>query len=551
MSLKNLANTMSAQGRGPDSVLVHMSPKELNGLQGLAMAAGGSLTVNPTTGLPEAGFLDSLLPTILGFGASMIGGPWMGAAAGALTGAAQNKNNPLMGALAGGLGGYGAGQFAQGLTSLAAPAEAAALTTPAAQGASMFTAPANAVMSGAQNAMSNPSALAGVMGGGKGLMQAGMMAAAPAAMAPVPQSSESESPELPKYRMSREYTGGLRLPGSGYTSERQYYTSPTFERVYAEGGDVAAEPDVARGMTGASADAFRYLMGKAPSSGAPQQAVAPRSLADVRAAQQAAAAPAAASTTRASETVPQASSYTPQASSYTPQSGGQGVNNSLANAGLAAMAYPTLAPGGVAINAAGNYIAGQQADAMGRAGDLLASTPVSSGMGTYSDKNGNVLTYSNPDTIAAADRAMFDGEGYASNRSSYSPSSSIGSVGNATTMSPGGGYFAEGGAVAMESGGFVVPADVVSALGNGSSSAGLEHLAAKMGARPIDGRGDGQSDSIPATVDGQYRAAVARDEAYIPPQIVKQLGGAKKLYAMMDSIRKQAHGDTRQQRPVV
>jgi hypothetical protein len=45
-----------------------MAPKEVAGLQALAMAHGGSLTVNPQTGLPEAGFLKNLLPTLIGAG---------------------------------------------------------------------------------------------------------------------------------------------------------------------------------------------------------------------------------------------------------------------------------------------------------------------------------------------------------------------------------------------------------------------------------------------------------------------------------------------------
>jgi hypothetical protein len=44
-----------------------MSPREVQGLQALAMKHGGSLTINPETGLPEAGFLDKLLPAIIGF----------------------------------------------------------------------------------------------------------------------------------------------------------------------------------------------------------------------------------------------------------------------------------------------------------------------------------------------------------------------------------------------------------------------------------------------------------------------------------------------------
>jgi hypothetical protein len=45
---------LASLGRNGDSMLVHMNPTELAGLQGLAMAQGGSLTINPQTGLPEA-----------------------------------------------------------------------------------------------------------------------------------------------------------------------------------------------------------------------------------------------------------------------------------------------------------------------------------------------------------------------------------------------------------------------------------------------------------------------------------------------------------------
>ena len=100
--------------------------------------------------------------------------------------------------------------------------------------------------------------------------------------------------------------------------------------------------------------------------------------------------------------------------------------------------------------------------------------------------------------------------------------------------------------------GFVVPADVVSHLGNGSSEAGLKILASKFGARPIRGDGDGMSDSIPTTIGGEQPARVANEEAFIPPSVVKRLGngdtdrGAKKLYAMMDRIRKARTGTTEQ-----
>ena len=60
------ARQVQSKGRGDDSVLVHMTPGEVKGLQAIAMANGGSLSINPNTGLPEAGFLKNLLPMIAG-----------------------------------------------------------------------------------------------------------------------------------------------------------------------------------------------------------------------------------------------------------------------------------------------------------------------------------------------------------------------------------------------------------------------------------------------------------------------------------------------------
>ena len=74
MSLAVLADHMASKGRGPDSMLIHMSPNEVAGLQALANQHGGSLTINPETGLPEANFLEKLLPTIIGAGISYFSG---------------------------------------------------------------------------------------------------------------------------------------------------------------------------------------------------------------------------------------------------------------------------------------------------------------------------------------------------------------------------------------------------------------------------------------------------------------------------------------------
>lgn len=113
-------------------------------------------------------------------------------------------------------------------------------------------------------------------------------------------------------------------------------------------------------------------------------------------------------------------------------------------------------------------------------------------------------------------------------------------------------YAAKGGIMGLRDGAFVIPADVVSHFGNGSSEAGLKFLAEKLGATPIKGDGDGMSDSIDTTIDGKQPAKVAHEEAIVSPEKVKALGGgdpkkgAKKLYAMMDRVRKARTGTKKQ-----
>jgi len=131
MSLAVLADHMASKGRGPDSMLIHMSPREVQGLQALAENHGGSLTINPETGLPEAGFLDKLLPTIIGAGLSFIPGVGPLMAAGIVGGIQTARTGDIGKGLAAGLGAYGGAGLAQGLTT----AGASALGSEAALGA--------------------------------------------------------------------------------------------------------------------------------------------------------------------------------------------------------------------------------------------------------------------------------------------------------------------------------------------------------------------------------------------------------------------------------
>jgi hypothetical protein len=63
------------------------------------------------------------------------------------------------------------------------------------------------------------------------------------------------------------------------------------------------------------------------------------------------------------------------------------------------------------------------------------------------------------------------------------------------------------------------------------------------GGRMLKGPGDGMSDSIPATIAGKQPARLANDEFVVPADVVSHLGngssdaGAKQLYRMMDKVR--------------
>ena len=115
MSLHTLANHMSAHGRGPDRTLVHMSPREVQGLQALAQTQGQSLTINPQTGLPEAGILESILPAVAGFALNAFA-PGIGGAVGSALGLTGGMASAVgTGLLVGGVTGLASGSLEKGL----------------------------------------------------------------------------------------------------------------------------------------------------------------------------------------------------------------------------------------------------------------------------------------------------------------------------------------------------------------------------------------------------------------------------------------------------
>jgi hypothetical protein len=128
------------QGRYGDSMLMHVSPGEVQGLQALALQNGTSLTTNPNTGLPEAFKLKDILPTIAGIGASFLlpgVAPWMiGAGVGGIE---TLRTGDLGRGLMAGLGAFGGAGVGTGLSAAgAAGSTAQAGSTLAAQPAASY-----------------------------------------------------------------------------------------------------------------------------------------------------------------------------------------------------------------------------------------------------------------------------------------------------------------------------------------------------------------------------------------------------------------------------
>jgi hypothetical protein len=382
--MKDTAAGLASLGRGSDTMLVHMSPREVAGLQSLAMAHGGSLTTNPHTGLPEAGFLENILPTVLGFALT----PFMGPIGAGLTvgGLQAARTGDLGKGVLAGLGAFAGGGLGDALANVGTQAAGAA------------TAQNIATQNAADLAAG---ALPQEIFGGQGIAQVA-------------------NPSV----LGSQYLGDV---SAGIQNLGQQFTASPTQALSTAG---SALKDSYGGKLGATAAGIGAL-GALGGFDQPEMAGLP-----------------------------------PEERSRARLSG------------PIQRPYDPTAPGGYYFT------------------DRGVLTP------NYSAANGGIVALK------------------------------------------------EGGAPELKDGGFVLPADVVSHLGNGDTDSGLRYAARRLGATPIKGDGDGMSDSIPTSIEGRHRARVAAGEAYIPPENVKRVGGAKKLYAMMDKVRQARTGSTKQGRQI-
>jgi hypothetical protein len=279
-----------------------MTKGEINSLQTLAKANGGSLTINPDTGLPEAGFLSNILPVVAGAAAMYFTGGTaapliagmsnaatiglgMGALQTARTGSLEKGLMAGMGAyggagLAGGLMGTGAAEIGAQATKAAGYTPEIAYGTPLSevqglqQSAVQTAGPSGLLTQGAKTAVSNPSQFAGVMGGAKNLGMTGLAAAAPMLLQsgePQPQTPVGDNvmPQRLQYNPGAAttpfpqpdvptYGSGM---GQNFGRQQNYFPTAGYQNItpdqakqmrgYADGGPIMTVPNVdVNSMTG-------------------------------------------------------------------------------------------------------------------------------------------------------------------------------------------------------------------------------------------------------------------------------------------------------------
>lgn len=562
-----MAQELQSYGRGDDSMLVHMTPAEVNSLQGLAMAHGGSLTINPHTGLPEAGWLGKLLPTILGAAGMAFGIPpiWMGAL-GAVGGTIatgdlgkglsmglQAYGGASLGGAAGiggklgsvgqslGLSGSGAISGAAGMPSTASNAFKAAFgnvpsvgtTTAATSGLGGF---ANAAKAGA-GFLGNKAPLlagAGVLSGLSEASKAGYKG-------PTYKPEEpglKYTPMAPLQRQVRFQTPEQMEASGG--AEYQYFTPVNPEPVplsqvqqtqpvegFADGGDVTTASDfnsLAAAYNANNPGAITASM-KYPTSAPP-------------------------ATEQKYNFRPTTPTPTPAATSTPGAStgiGGIDLSNlnlgNLGNIDFSNLIIPATPTASARADAGGNRL-----EDFSNIGDYSSTYAPNFGAPTYTYTPPQMLDINAGVQSVPAVQPTYMEPAYAA--PVFAPSESLGMYpdvnsygGNSFGRAEYVNEFAHGGAVNMRDGAFVVDARTVSELGNGSSNAGMEMLS-RMGGHPVRGPGDGVSDSVPAKIGGKQEARVARDEVIFQPEAVRRIGkgsekrGTQKLYALMDKAHK-------------
>jgi hypothetical protein len=548
-----------------------MSPAEINGLQHLAIAHGGSLTINPTTGLPEAGFLKDFLPSIVG-GLAILAAPFTGGMS--LLGAA---------ALGGGL----------------------AFGTSMAVGNSFKKSLFTGLLTGAGGAAT--AGLGGLGAGaagvaGRGAIQTGVGTALKAA----PQIAAAELGGVGSTALTQ---GALRGAGVGAAESLGSTLSAAAPRVFSLEAQQLAQQGAQRGLTqgvqrgltqeaGVLAQPGRIFAGAAPRSGVTTNT---GTFLQTQTPQQAAAQEAAMLRDYGTTRLPQAARPTPYTSytakpieplpaNYGPSSYGgtqaPAPISDISSVASGADKYANMSMGDRLVaqgkgveklftkeGAAEQFVIDNKGS-LALAGIGAIGSRLSDPQPGLRAPPPEVSTYAGPyKPVERTSQFQIGPQAYTDTSefqyfNDVNPYPGVvpykAAAGGLMGLAGGGSYDDEAGQDGYADGGEVgtrMATPDMDAIQNYVQSisrpqeqqmamGGMTSLA--RGGSYLDGPGDGLSDSIPATIGNRQPARLADGEFVISADVVSDIGGgsskagAKKLHAMMDRVRQSAHGTKKQ-----
>jgi hypothetical protein len=552
MSLHPDVQNLAAQGRNGDSMLLHVTPDEVQGLHQLALMHGTKMTINPVTGLPEANFMKDWLPVIVGGLATIATGgmaaPFM-IGAGALSAFGTSmavgnsfKKSLFTGLMAGAGGALGAGLGAAG--GAAAGGVGTTIGTVAAEAApGVFGAAGRGIASQALTkgiSAGATEAAAGGLGGFASTQGANLASGAGRFGAQEAQAlMRTEAQQIAQNATQKSFqeAGKIAADNARRPMVNQFGKTidPTQVNRFQAGGKGPFEPLTnAQAMANPSYSQMPSFQGMKPGYTAPMGQPLPANIGP-------------ASYGAPPSSIMPPPSITPPA----PQSYMSGVSDALSAQGRGV--NKLFEPGEFSKFAGNNKLAlaGLGAGAIGSMSSDRQQIKPATAHGDYYSYPGFTQGYD--PTGGASGQQYFNYDYGTPTVTHYADGGSVGNEVNNVmypqSQLPTGAVGQYGNRSAVP-----VPREVVGAQdavvnpftgAEGMAAGGIATLGGYSdGGRLTQGPGDGVSDSIPASIGGKQPARLADGEFVIPARIVSEIGngstkaGAKKLYAMMDRIQK-------------
>ena len=528
--LPAIAQHLASQGRNGDSVLVHMTPGEVRGLQAIAEQHGTSLTINPDTGLPEAFSLRNLLPMIAGIALT----PFMGPMAAGLTvgGIETVRTGDIGQGLMAGLGAAGGASLGAGLG--AAGAQTAATAAPG--------------VTEAMTVGSIPPPLS------TAAPQVTLAQSTPSLVAPTatPLPSGIERTLQASFPAPGSQAGSLLTANPITTASTMGANIPAATSFDAMGqGFKALGTEPGRAAFMSNIGGYGGLATSAGMAAAPLLQPEPVKFPEAEDPYANYEGPYTPSERRVSYPDELRRRRTSEFTYFTPsnpvpfQEGGD-VNVTPAEADVYRNIANVQRMAGIPSIANMPMMVAPQGDMRSLVYNPVGYTPFEMPRGEQNYGFAPLMTKEEAEKNVAASLRKDDGSGAFGGMLDTSGRDIIGYTENnepiysATRTGYSSMGYKNGGVPMLEDGGFVLTKKAVDGLGKGNNKKGQKVASRGLGAVPIKGPGTGTSDSIKTTIEGKQPALVSNGEAYVPRKQVERKGGAKKFYALMKAAERRA-----------